>query len=120
MADRTLFMSWGAVVRGREERAVEVFNESVGYWGRAQQEGRIDAFDVRLMVPNAKLDGYIEIRGSAEQLAAVKEDPGYKRLMIDSSLIIEDMHICEGFANEAVAEQMALYQEAVAKVPQTA
>jgi hypothetical protein len=120
MADRVLFLSWGAPVRGREERAIEVFNESMGFWGRAQQEGRIESFNVRLMVPNSKLDGYLEVMGSAEQIAAVKEEPAYQRLQADTALIIDDMHICEGFANEAVADQMSIYQEAVAKVPQTA
>jgi hypothetical protein len=120
MADRMIFMSWTGVVRGREERAVEVFNESMGYYGRAQQEGRIESFDAALLVPNSTLDGYIQIHGSAEQLSALKEDEGYLRLMIDAGMIIEGMQIADGYTNEAVAQQMALYQEAIAKVPQTA
>ena len=120
MADRTLFMSWGAVVRGREQRAVEVFNESMGYWGRCQQDGRIEGFEVALMVPNSKLDGYIEVRGSAEQIAAIKEDEEYNRLLIDVGMIIDGMHVCEGFTGEGISQQMALYTEALAKVPQTA
>lgn len=32
MADAALFIGWGQVVRGREKRAVQVFNESVEYW----------------------------------------------------------------------------------------
>ena len=53
MADRLLFIGWGPPVRGREERALEVFNESVGLYGRLQQDGRIDSFDVSLLRPNA-------------------------------------------------------------------
>ena len=45
MADRLLFISWGSVVAGREEIALEVFNESVGLYGRLQQDGRIEGFD---------------------------------------------------------------------------
>ncbi len=120
MADRVLLLSWGAPVRGREERALEVFNESMGYWGRAQQEGRIESFDVCLFVPNASMDGFLRINGSAEQLAAIKEDEGYERLMIDTGLIIDNMQIYEGWANEAVARQMQMYADAVAKVPQAA
>ena len=55
MADRLLFLSWGAPVRGREERSLEVFNASMGLYGRLQQEGRIEGFDVALMTPNAAL-----------------------------------------------------------------
>ena len=30
MADRVLFISWNAPVRGREERGLKVFNEAMG------------------------------------------------------------------------------------------
>ena len=46
MADSCLHISWTGVVPGREERAVEVFNESVGLYGRLQQEGKIESFNV--------------------------------------------------------------------------
>ena len=34
MADRVVFISWGQVVRGREERAMENFNETIGLYGK--------------------------------------------------------------------------------------
>ena len=118
MADRILMISWGDVVRGREERALEVFNESVGLYGRLQQEGRIEGFDVALLVPNAGIDGYFTLQGSAEQLASVKEDERFKRAMIDASLIVDELCITDGYCNEGVARQMGMWQEAVEKVPQ--
>jgi hypothetical protein len=51
MADRMLFTSWGTVVRGREERALEVFNDILGFYGRLQQEGKIESIDVALLEP---------------------------------------------------------------------
>ena len=33
MAERMLFIGWGQVARGREERALEVFNETLGLYG---------------------------------------------------------------------------------------
>ena len=41
MADRALFVGFGTQVRGREERAVAVFNEFVAMFGRMQSDGRI-------------------------------------------------------------------------------
>ena len=43
MADAGLFIGWGQVVRGREKLALEVFNESVEYWGGLQGDGKIEA-----------------------------------------------------------------------------
>jgi hypothetical protein len=42
MADEALFIGWGEVVRGRERTAVEVFNESLQYYGQLQQDGTIE------------------------------------------------------------------------------
>jgi hypothetical protein len=119
MADRVLMISWGEPVRGREERALEVFNESVGLAGRMQQDGRIESFDVVLLNPNGFITGYMEIHGSAEQIAALDQDEEFQRNTVDASLIVENLRHTVGYTNEGVAQQMALYQEAVAKVPQT-
>lgn len=119
MADRLLFIGWGETVRGREERALEVFNEAVGFYGRCQQEGRIEKLDVVLLTPHGGgLGGYMELHGSAEQLAALRQDEEFLRNMVDASLIVEELGIVEGYTNEGVAQQMAMFQEATSKVPQ--
>ncbi|MGH2903898.1 MAG: hypothetical protein ACRDK7_09990 [Solirubrobacteraceae bacterium] len=120
MADRMLFIGWGTPVRGREERGLEVFNESIGLYGRMQQEGSIEQFNVVLLEPNTNLAGYIELHGSAEQLAAARAGDEFRRTLADASLIVEDLRIVEGFTNNGVAQEMALYQESIARVPQTA
>ena len=118
MADRVLFISWGSVVPGREERGLEVFNESMGVYGRMQQDGRIESFDAALMMPNGGIDGYIQLHGSADQLAAVQQDDEFRRTMMDADLIVENLILAQGMTNEGVAEGMAMYQEAISKVPQ--
>jgi hypothetical protein len=120
MADRVLFIGWGASVRGAEERGLEVFNEALGILGRMQQDGRIESFDVVLLNPNSDLSGYIEVHGSAAQLAALREDDEFIRNMIDASLIVDELRHIDGYTNEGVARQMGMYQEAIARVPQRA
>ena len=120
MADRVLLIAWGQPVAGREERGLEVFNEALGLVGRMQQDGRIEGFDVALFDPNSDLGGYVEVRGSAEQIANVRADDEFRRNTADAALIVENLRHIEGVINEGVAQEMAMYQEAVAKVPQTA
>jgi hypothetical protein len=120
MADRLLFISWGETVRGREDRALEVFNDAMGILGRMQQEGRIEKFDAVLLSPNGDIDGYIEVHGTAQQIAAVREDEEFIRNTVDAELCVDRIRHVEGYANEGVARMMALYQEAIAKVPQRA
>ena len=120
MADRVLFISWGTPVRGREERGLEVFNESMGLYGRMQQEGRIESFNVVLLEPNPALDGYIELHGSAEQLSAVRRSEDFRRSLAAATLIVDDVNLVEGVINEGIAAEMAIYQESIGRVPQTA
>jgi hypothetical protein len=118
MADRMLYIGFGEPARGREARAVEVFNASVGLYGRMVEDGRIEAFDVRLLMPNPDLGGWFELRGSAAQMAAVKEDAEFMRVMTDASLIVDRLHICDGYCDQGIAEQMQMYAEATAQVAQ--
>ena len=118
MADRLLFISWGQPVRGLEERSLEVFNEALGYYGRLQQDGRLESFDVVLLAPNGGFDGYMELRGTAAQLAAVREDAVFRRLLVDAAMIVDDLRLTDGYCNEGIADAMGIYQEAIAGVPQ--
>ena len=120
MADRVLFIGWGAPVPGREERALEAFNEAIGLYGRLQQDGRIEKFDVVLLGPNGDLSGYVELHGSAMQLAAVREDEEFERATINASLAVNGLRQIDGATNDEVARRMGLYRESVARVTQTA
>jgi hypothetical protein len=120
MADRSLVITWGEVVRGREERAFDNFNAVVGLYGRMQQDGRIERFDATLLAPNARLGGMMQLRGSAEQLAAVREDDEFQRVLVEASLIVDDLALLDGYVDAGIAEQMGMWQEAIAKVPQMA
>jgi hypothetical protein len=120
MADRVLFISWGAGIAGREERGLEVFNEAMGLYGRLQQDGRIESFDVALLNPSTGLDGYIALHGSADQLATIRDDDDFRRTLYDASLIVQDLKMADGYTNDGIARQMEMYAEAISKVPQSA
>jgi hypothetical protein len=120
MADRLLFISWGQTVRGAEERALEVFNDAMGILGRMQQDGRIESFDAVLLSPNGDLGGYIEVHGTAQQIATMRDDEEFLRNTLDAELCVDHIRHIDGYANEGVARMMALFQDATAKVPQRA
>jgi hypothetical protein len=120
VADRALCITWGEVVRGREERALENFNDVVGLYGRMQQEGRIERFDVTLLMPNGKLGGTMQLQGTLDQIVAVKEDAEFQLLIAAATLIVDDLSLVDGYVNEGIASQMAMYQDAIAKLAQPA
>src|SRR5215213_7916819 len=113
MADRALFVGFGAPVRGREERAIEVFNE----FGGMQSDGRIEGIDVALLDPHGgDLGGFFMVQGSEAQCAALPNDEEFRRACIDASLIVENFGVVPAVTGEGVGPEMGMYAEAVAKV----
>jgi hypothetical protein len=117
MADRALFVGWGEAVRGREERALEVFNDWVGMLGRLQSEGRIEGMDVTLLdAHGGELGGFFQIHGSAEQCAALQSDDEFRRAVIDATLIVDNFGVVSAVTGEGVGREMQMFGEAVSKV----
>jgi hypothetical protein len=117
MADRALFIGFGAPVRGREERAVEVFNEFVEMFGRMESDGRIASMEVSLLDPHGgDLGGFFMVGGSAEQCAALTNDEEFRRASIDASLIVENFGVVPAVTGDAVRQEMGMYMEAIKKV----
>ena len=117
MADRALFVGFGMPVRGREERAVEVFGEFVEMFGRMQSDGRIEGMDVALLDPHGgELGGFFMVHGREEQCAALQFDEEFRRACIDAGLIVENLGVVPAATGAMVGREMEMYNEAVKKV----
>ena len=114
MADSGLFIGWGQVVRGREGPAVDSFNDTVGYLGQLQGEGRIEDFEIVFLEPHGgDLDGFMLVRGSTAQMDAVRSDDEFVRNMTRAGLLVENLGIVGAALNERIAQQMAIFQEEI-------
>jgi hypothetical protein len=117
MAEAGLFIGWGQVVRGREDRALDVFNETIELYGQMQSDGRIEDFELALLDPHGgELAGFAMLRGSEDQIDAVRRDEDFERLMTKASLIVDDLGLIRAAINEGLARGMAIYQEEIAVV----
>jgi hypothetical protein len=116
-ADSGLFIGWGQVVRGREDRALEVFNETIELYGQMQSDGRIESFEVCLLQPHGgELGGFELIRGSEEQIDALRRSEDFERINTKASLIVDDLGIVDMLIGEGLGRAMAIYQEEIAVV----
>jgi hypothetical protein len=114
MADSGLFIGWGQVVRGREGPAVDSFNDTVGFLGQLQADGRIEDFEIVFLEPHGgDLSGFMLVRGSVEQLDSVRSDDEFLRNMMRADLLVENLGVVGAALNERIARQMAMYQEEI-------
>jgi hypothetical protein len=117
MADAGLFIGWGQVARGREDLALDVFNETMELYGQMQSDGRIESFETCLLEPHGgELAGYELLRGSEEQIAAVRSAEDFQRIIAKASLVVDDLGVISAAIGEGLGRQVAIYQESIAVV----
>jgi hypothetical protein len=117
VAEMGVFIGWGAPVRGREAKGLEVFDESVEYWGRLQQEGRIESFEVVLLYPHGgDLYGFALLRGDGEALDAIRASDEFNRLVARAGLVVEGLGIVSAALGGSLGPQVELYRQAVGEL----
>jgi hypothetical protein len=113
MADHGLFIGWGDPVYGREEKGLGVFSESIEYYGKLQQDGRIESFDVAFLDPHGgDLAGFVLLRGSRENLAAIRGEEEFRRLTTRASLIVQSLGVVDAVFGDALAKEVEIYRAA--------
>jgi len=112
MAGEALFIGWGQVVRGREKLGLGVFQESVEYWGKLQQDGKIEGFDVFLLAPHGgDLAGFAILRGEAQSLSQVRFSNEFDRLIARAGSVVDNIGVVIAYSGDALARQMGLFQQ---------
>jgi hypothetical protein len=113
MADDALFIGWGEVVRGRERKAIEVFNESLQYYAQLQQDGKVESVEPWFLAPHGgDLAGFILLRGEREQLDEIERSPEFERLQTRASLIVDRTGVINAYTGEALGRLLGQFDEA--------
>jgi hypothetical protein len=113
MADDALFIGWGEVVRGREPKAIEVFNESLQYYAQLQQDGKVESVEPWFLAPHGgDLAGFILLRGQREQLDEIERSPEFERLQTRASLIVDRTGVINAYTGEALGRLLGEFEEA--------
>ncbi|HYB27216.1 MAG TPA: hypothetical protein VEF89_11425 [Solirubrobacteraceae bacterium] len=119
MVGEALFVGWGQVVRGREQFALQVFQEAVSYYGKLQEEGQIERFEAYLLDPHGgDLGGFFLIHGERSSLDAVRSSAEFQRLLVRAGSVIDNLGLVGAYSGDALGEQMALFGEMAQELPQ--
>jgi hypothetical protein len=117
MAEMGLFIGWGAPVRGREAKGLDVFNEGIEYWGRLQQEGQIESFEVVLLYPHGgDLYGFSLLRGSGEAIDRIRASDEFNRLVSRAGLVVDGLGIVSAALGDSLGPQLERYRLALGEL----
>ena len=107
-----LFIGWGQTARGREQVALQVFNEALEFFGGQQQQGVIEAFEPVALEPHGgDLAGFFVIRGDPDSLARLRSSEGFLRIIQRGSLVVEHMGVVSASVGDELSRQFQLFQE---------
>jgi hypothetical protein len=119
MAGQALFIGWGQVVRGREQLALQVFQETIAYYGKLQEDGRIDSFEPCLLEPHGgDLAGFIIVHGDQSALDSIRSSPEFLRLTSRAGTIVDNVGVISAYTGEALGQLMGLFGEISQELPQ--
>jgi hypothetical protein len=112
MAERALFIGWGRPLPGREQQALQVFNESMEYWGRLQQQGMIERFEAfALGAHGGDLYGFALLRGEGDKLAQLSVSEEFQRHTLRADLVVDRVGIVPAVTGATLAQSYAVWQQ---------
>jgi hypothetical protein len=103
-----LFVGWGPIVRGREQKSLEVFQEALQYYSRLQQQGEIQSVEpVALEAHGGDLEGFLLIRGEPEKLARLRATEDFIALTTRAQQVVDNVGVVGAFVAEGLQNLFA-------------
>jgi hypothetical protein len=119
MSGEALFVGWGEVVRGREQLALQVFQEAIAYYSKLQQDGKISSFDTVLLEPHGgDLAGFIVMHGDQSSLDSIRSSPEFQKLTTRSGGIVHNIGVVSAYTGDALGAVMGIFGEVSQGLPQ--
>jgi hypothetical protein len=79
-----------------------------------QGDGKIEDFEVVLLTPHGgDLQGFALLRGSEDQVSALRTDEEFARRVARADLIVESQGVVDALIGDGIARGMAQYQAEV-------
>jgi hypothetical protein len=117
MADYGIFVGFGAPVRGREAKSLEVFNEAMQYYSGLEQAGTIESWEAVILEPHGgDLGGFFLVRGDEDKLNHLRSHQEFRRLTTRAGLITEDLGVVGAALGDGLPAQIGMFQDATAEL----
>lgn len=115
MGMNALMIGWGQAVRGREQKALEAFQDVVQYYGKLQQQGDIQSFEPVALEPHGgELAGFLLVKGDPEKLARIRGSEEFIALTTRAQLVVDDIGIVGAFVGDSLQSLFADFGNQVA------
>ena len=87
--DAALITTWSTPARGREAKALEVFMELMGFWGRQAAAGKCEEPQVFFATDGSH--GVFVVKGRSDALMEIQESDEGQELFAKGHMIVQDL-----------------------------
>jgi hypothetical protein len=110
MSTNVLLYAWRGVKPGREKTAAGMFREFLEYTGALKANGKIDAVEPVLLVPNgSSIQGFFLIRANHQALDEMQASDDFVRHQTMGVMNLDTPMVTRGAADDQVGQLMQLW-----------
>ncbi len=114
MAAAALFIGFGQPARAREPQALDLLNEVLGLYSELAETGQIESFEPALLDPHGgDLNGFLLVRGSREQIDALRAREDFQRTVARAGLVLEGFGVVQAHIGEGLDARLSIYEQQV-------
>ena len=112
--DTGLLIRWGKVIPGREEKALELFSETVAYYDGLIKEGKLASYEPFLYRTSdfTVEQGFFVLKGPVQDIFALMESDAYKEFTTKATLLLEHFTVEMLIVGDEVLGQLDRYSKA--------
>lgn len=108
-----LFLRWGKPIVGREEEAIELFNEVLTFFDMKKKEGTVTYFEPFLFsTTDFDLEsGFMVVKGPVTEIFKMLEEDTYKAILAKALLVVGHFQTDFLAVDEAILERFERYNK---------
>ncbi len=114
--DSVLFIGWNRPLAGREQQALQVFEASIGYYAGLLADKKIDSFEPVLLGAHAgDLNGFVMLRGTADQIDAVRRDDKFIDIVTQAQFNVDQIGVVDGYIGATMQKHLQRWGQLASK-----
>ena len=117
MRANAIVFIWGGPFPGREQKALQLFNEVNQFYAQKKQKGEIDSYESVVFDDfSSELSGFTIIHGDPDKLDDFSQSDESVGFGHRAQLLLNNFRMVRAFVGEGIQGRMANYAKQVAEI----
>jgi hypothetical protein len=96
-----------------------VFQETIAFYTKLQEDGRISSFDATLLAPHGgDLAGFLLMHGEQSSLDSIRASEEFVRLLGRAGSVVDNVGVVSAYTGDALGQLMGIFGELSQELPQ--